>query len=40
MAEVMSVSDRIYAVYNGEIRGEFAKEEATQEKIMQKAIGE
>ena len=40
MAEVMSVSDRIYAVYNGEIRGEFAKEDATQEKIMQKAIGE
>ena len=40
MAEVMSVSDRIYAVYNGEIRGEFTKDEATQEKIMQKAIGE
>lgn len=40
MAEVMSVADRIYAVYNGEIRGEFTREEATQEKIMQKAIGE
>ncbi len=40
IAEVMSVSDRIYAVYNGEIRGEFTKDEATQEKIMQKAIGE
>jgi len=35
-----SVADRIYAVYNGEIRGEFTKEEATQEKIMQKSIGE
>ena len=40
MGEVMSVADRIYAVYNGEIRGEFTKDEATQEKIMQKAIGE
>lgn len=40
MAEVMAVADRVYAVYNGEIRGEFTKEEATQEKIMQKAIGE
>ena len=40
MSEVMSVADRIYAVYNGEIRGEFSKTDATQEKIMQKAIGE
>ena len=40
MAEVMSVADRIYAVYDGEIRGEFTKDEATQENIMQKAIGE
>ncbi len=40
MAEVISVSDRVYAVYNGEIRGEFAKEDITQEKIMRKAIGE
>ena len=40
MAEVMSVADRIYVVYNGAITGEFTKEEATQEKIMQKAIGE
>lgn len=40
MAEVMGVADRIYAVYNGEIRGEFTREEATQEKIMKKAIGE
>ncbi len=40
MGEVMSVADRIYVVYDGEIRGEFAKDDATQEKIMQKAIGE
>lgn len=40
MAEVMSTSDRIAVVYNGEIRAEFTKAEATQEKIMQKAIGE
>ena len=40
MAVVMSTSDRIAVVYNGEIRAEFTKAEATQEKIMQKAIGE
>lgn len=40
MAEVMSISDRICVVYNGEIRGEFTKDEATQENIMKKAIGE
>lgn len=40
MAEVMSVADRIYVVHDGRITGEFSKEEATQEKIMQKAIGE
>ncbi len=40
MSEVMSVADRVYAVYNGEIRGEFSKADATQEIIMQKAIGE
>lgn len=40
MAEVMSVADRVYVVYNGEVRGQFTKEEVTQEKIMQKAIGE
>ena len=40
MAEVMSVADRIYVVYNGEIRGEFTREETTQENIMRKAIGE
>ncbi|MGI6237389.1 MAG: sugar ABC transporter ATP-binding protein [Candidatus Excrementavichristensenella sp.] len=40
MAEILSVADRIYAVYNGEIRGEFDRNEATQERIMRKAIGE
>ena len=40
MSEIMSVADRIYVVHNGAITGEFTKEEATQEKIMQKAIGE
>ena len=40
MAEVMSMSDRIYVVHNGRISGEFAKQDATQERIMQKAIGE
>ena len=40
MAEVMSAADRTYVVYDGSIRGEFAKAEVTQEKIMQKAIGE
>lgn len=40
MAEVLSMSDRIYVVHNGKIRGEFSKQDATQEKIMRKAIGE
>ncbi len=40
MAEVMSTSDRILVVYQGRISGAFSKEEATQEKIMKKAIGE
>lgn len=40
MGEVMSVADRIYVVYNGEVRAEFSRDEATQEGIMQKAIGE
>lgn len=40
MAEVMFTSDRIHVVYNGEITAEFTKEEVTQEKILQKAMGE
>ena len=40
MAEVMSVADRIYVVYDGRLTGEFTKDAATQENIMQKAIGE
>lgn len=40
MGEVMSVADRIYVVYNGEVRAEFSRDEASQEGIMQKAIGE
>jgi ABC-type sugar transport system ATPase subunit len=40
MAEVMFTSDRVHVVYNGEIRAEFTKEEVTQEKILQRAMGE
>ena len=34
MPEVLGVSDRILVMYEGEIKGELSREEATQEKIM------
>lgn len=40
MAEVMFTSDRMHVVHEGAIRAEFTKEEATQENIMRKAVGE
>ena len=40
MAEVMFTSDRMHVVHNGTIRAEISKEEATQELIMRKAVGE
>lgn len=39
LEEVLGMSDRIYVMHEGSIKKEFSKEEATQEKIMQVAIG-
>ena len=40
MAEVMNTANRILVVYNGRITGEYLRDEATQDRIMRKAIGE
>lgn len=39
LPEVMSISDRILVISEGELKGEVSKEEATQEKIMNIATG-
>lgn len=39
LPEVMGMSDRILVVKDGEIRGEFLQEEATQENLMKVAFG-
>lgn len=39
LPEVLGMSDRILVMREGEIRGSFSREEATQEKIMTKASG-
>ena len=33
LTEIMSLSDRIYVIYDGRIAGEFTREEATAEKL-------
>jgi len=40
MLEVLGMSDRILVMREGRVRGEFSAEEATQEKILQCALGE
>lgn len=40
MPEILGMSDRIMVMFGGELRGEFTREEATQEKIMECAIAE
>jgi ribose transport system ATP-binding protein len=40
MLEVLGMSDRILVMREGEITGEFSSEEATQERILQCALGE
>ncbi len=40
MPEIIGMSDRVLVVHQGEITGEFNKEDLTQEKIMQSAAGE
>jgi putative multiple sugar transport system ATP-binding protein len=37
LPEILGMSDRVYIVSGGRITGEMSIEEATQEKIMQKA---
>ncbi len=39
MPELLGLCDRIYVMKNGRITGEFARDEATQEKILERAIG-
>jgi ribose transport system ATP-binding protein len=38
MPELLGVSDRVLVMSNGRITGEFARREATQEKILAAAI--
>ena len=40
MLEILGMSDRILVMRGGRITGEFSAEEATQEKILQCALGE
>jgi len=40
MLEVLGMSDRILVMRGGRIRGEFSAEEATQERVLQCALGE
>lgn len=39
MSEIIGLSDRIIVMSNGKLNGEFSKEEVTQEKLLQAAIG-
>ncbi len=39
LPEILGMSDRIYIMYEGKIRGELSKDEATQEKILHYAAG-
>ena len=39
ISEVMQVSDRIIVMHEGEITGEIAAEEATQDLILQDSFG-
>lgn len=40
MPEILGMSDRILVMRNGQVSGELSREEATQEKIMNFALGE
>ncbi|GHA01931.1 hypothetical protein GCM10007162_17940 [Ignatzschineria ureiclastica] len=39
MPEVLGMSDRIMVMHEGRVTAEFARSEATQEKIMAAAVG-
>jgi ABC-type sugar transport system ATPase subunit len=38
MPEILGMSDRIIVMFNGQLKGEFSREEASQEKIMKCSI--
>ena len=40
LTELLALSDRIYVMHRGAIRAEYARDEVTQEKIVQAAMGE
>lgn len=40
LPELLAMSDRILVMYRGRIQAEFSREEATQEKVIQAAMGE
>jgi ABC-type multidrug transport system ATPase subunit len=39
LPEILGMSDRIIVMHEGSLTGEFTREEATQEKIMERAVG-
>lgn len=39
LPEVLNISDRIIVMHEGKITGEILHEEATEEKVMLKAVG-
>jgi ABC-type sugar transport system ATPase subunit len=39
MPEILGMSDRIYVMGDGRIKGEFAHGEASQERILKCAVG-
>ncbi|HTI51813.1 MAG TPA: D-xylose ABC transporter ATP-binding protein, partial [Planctomycetaceae bacterium] len=39
LPEVLGMSDRIYVMHAGTIAGELAREEATQERVLELALG-
>jgi len=40
LPEILGLSDRIYVMQNGQIRGELTREEATEEKVLELALGD
>jgi ABC-type sugar transport system ATPase subunit len=39
LPELIGMSDRILMLHEGRVGGEFAREEATQERLMEAAMG-
>ena len=39
MPELLGMSDRVYVVHDGEVKGEFKRDECTQESLLECAIG-